>query len=56
MLMALLVCCSPISLVDATRDKTLSANEMSKYWIDSGDVLDKLDDYQALWVKVHGCV
>ena len=42
--------------VDAARDKTLSANEMAKYWIDAGDVLDQLDNYQALWIKVHGCV
>ena len=42
--------------VDATRDKTLSANEMAKYWIDAGDVLEQLDNYQALWIKVHGCV
>jgi hypothetical protein len=41
--------------VDADGD-TLSANVLAKYWIDSGDVLDHLDEYRALWIKVHGCV
>jgi hypothetical protein len=40
--------------VDA--DSTVSANALSKYWIDARDVLEDLDQYQALWVKVHGCV
>lgn len=35
---------------------TLSANVLSKYWIDARDVLEELDNYQALWIKVHGCV
>jgi len=35
---------------------TLSANDLSKYWIDARDVLENLDDYQALWIKIHGCV
>eukprot|EP00957_Ditylum_brightwellii_P169558 12905721-Ditylum_brightwellii.AAC.1 len=34
----------------------LSANQLSKYWTDARDVLENLDQYQALWVKVHGCV
>ena len=64
-LMQMLLLLSPSSLfstkqsvvvVSAARDKTLSANEMAKYWIDAGDVLEQLDDYQALWIKVHGCV
>mmetsp|Transcript_32286 Transcript_32286/g.78771 ORF Transcript_32286/g.78771 Transcript_32286/m.78771 type:complete len:486 (-) Transcript_32286:3450-4907(-) len=56
MQMMLLSSFSKQSVVDASRDKTLSANEMAKYWIDAGDVLEQLDDYQALWIKVHGCV
>ncbi len=44
-----------VAPVMADRD-TLSANELSKYWIDARDVLENLDDYQALWIKVHGCV
>ena len=27
-----------------------------KYWTDAGDVLKNLDNYQALWIKPHGCV
>jgi hypothetical protein len=41
--------------VQADRN-TLSANVLSKYWIDARDVLEELDNYQALWIKVHGCV
>ncbi|KAG7347486.1 hypothetical protein IV203_016191 [Nitzschia inconspicua] len=44
-----------VTVVQAERD-TLSANILSKYWIDARDVLEELDDYQALWIKVHGCV
>jgi hypothetical protein len=44
--------CEP---VQAERD-SLSANILAKYWIDARDVLEQLDTYQALWVKVHGCV
>jgi hypothetical protein len=39
----------------AERD-TLSANILAQYWIDARDVLEQLDNYQALWVTVHGCV
>jgi hypothetical protein len=35
---------------------SLSANILAEYWIDARDVLEQLDNYQALWVKVHGCV
>ncbi|MGK3734368.1 MAG: hypothetical protein ACI8RD_004596 [Bacillariaceae sp.] len=35
---------------------TVSANQLSKYWIDARDVLEDLDQYQALWIKIHGCV
>jgi hypothetical protein len=41
--------------VQSERD-TLSANVLAKYWIDARDVLEELDNYQALWIKVHGCV
>jgi hypothetical protein len=41
--------------VSAERD-TLSANVLAKYWIDARDVLEEVDNYQALWIKVHGCV
>ena len=44
-----------ILLVSADQN-TLSANDLSKYWIDARDVLENLDDYQALWIKIHGCV
>lgn len=46
----------PIIGVYATESDTLSANVLSRFWIDAGDVLDHLDDYRALWIKVHGCV
>lgn len=52
---ALLLLVVPSVLVAADRD-TLSANVLSKYWIDARDVLEELDDYQALWIKIHGCV
>lgn len=52
---ALLLLVVPTVLVAADRD-TLSANVLSKYWIDARDVLEELDDYQALWIKIHGCV
>lgn len=51
---ALLLFIAPL-MVAADRD-TLSANTLSKYWIDARDVLENLDDYQALWIKIHGCV
>lgn len=51
---ALLLLAGPV-LISADRN-TLSANELSKYWIDARDVLENLDDYQALWIKIHGCV
>ena len=35
---------------------TVSANQLSKYWIDARDVVEDLDQYQALWIKIHGCV
>ena len=50
----LLLLIAPV-LVAADRD-TLSANVLSKYWIDARDVLEELDNYQALWIKIHGCV
>jgi hypothetical protein len=37
-------------------DAALSANVLAQYWIDAGDVLDHLDEYRTLWIKVHGCV
>lgn len=51
---ALLLFIAPL-MVSADGD-TLSANTLSKYWIDARDVLENLDDYQALWIKIHGCV
>lgn len=51
---ALLLLIAPV-LVSADRD-TVSANDLSKYWIDARDVMENLDDYQALWIKIHGCV
>lgn len=51
---ALLLLIAPV-LVSANRN-TVSANDLSKYWIDALDVLSNLDDYQALWIKIHGCV
>lgn len=46
---------SPRTGVDAERD-TLSANVLSKYWVDAGDVIEDLDQYKVLWIKFHGCV
>jgi len=43
------------SLISADRD-SVSANVLSKYWNDARDVLEDLDSYQALWIKIHGCV
>jgi len=42
-----------LTVVEAER---VSANVLSKYWIDARDVLEELENYQALWIKVHGCV
>ena len=50
----LLVIVAP-GLVFGERD-TLSQNELSEYWFDARDVLEDLDQYQALWIKIHGCV
>jgi hypothetical protein len=33
-----------------------SVEQIESFWIDASDVLDNLDDYQALWIKPHGCV
>jgi len=44
------------ALVSASQDTTLSANQLSKYYTDAQDVVENLDDYQALWIKIHGCV
>ena len=52
---ALLLCVGP-AMVSASRDNTLSAQTLTKYWTDARDVLENLNDYQALWIKVHGCV
>lgn len=52
---ALLLSFGPV-MVSAKQKKTLSANTLSKYYTDARDVLDNLNDYQALWIKVHGCV
>ena len=51
---ALLLYIAPV-LVAADRD-AISATDLSKYWIDARDVLEDLDQYQALWIKIHGCV
>ena len=53
LLLLLLAATTPIAWGE--RD-TLSANVLAKYWIDARDVLEDLDNYQALWIKVHGCV
>jgi len=50
----LLVIVAP-RIVLGERD-TLSQNELSEYWFDARDVLEDLDQYQALWIKIHGCV
>jgi len=50
----LLVIVAP-GIVLGERD-TLSQNELSEYWFDARDVLEDLDQYQALWIKIHGCV
>ena len=52
---ALLLCVGP-AMVSATSANTLSAQTLTKYWTDARDVLENLNDYQALWIKVHGCV
>jgi hypothetical protein len=44
------------ALVSASQDTTLSANQLSKYYTDAQDVVENLDNYQALWIKIHGCV
>ena len=51
----LLLLLAAVAQVCGARD-TLSANVLAKYWIDARDVLEDLDNYQALWIKVHGCV
>lgn len=51
---ALVLLFAPV-LVSADRD-TISSTTLSKYYTDARDVVENLDDYQALWIKVHGCV
>jgi len=44
------------TLVQAER-KALSPDFVRKYWLkDSSQIIEELDNYQALWIKVHGCV
>jgi len=33
-----------------------SVNQINRYWTDANEIVENLDDYQALWVKHHGCV
>jgi len=37
-------------------EATVSANKIDRYWTDAQDILDNVDQYQALWVKFHNCV
>ena len=51
---ALLLSFGPVTV--SANQKLLSANTLAKYYTDARDVLENLNDYQALWIKVHGCV
>ena len=58
LLVSLLATASVVVVVDAA-DSTYTAvpyASYQKYWTDAGDVLKNLDNYQALWIKPHGCV
>ena len=35
---------------------SVSPSEFGKWWKDSQKLLETLNDYQALWIKVHNCV
>ena len=35
---------------------TVPYAKYQKFWTDAGDVLRDLENYQALWIKPHGCV
>lgn len=35
---------------------SVSASQFEKFWIDSYEILDNLDQYSAFWIKPHGCV
>merc|ERR1719223_1528283 len=37
-------------------EAAVSANKINKFWTDAQEILDNLDQYQALWVKFHNCV
>lgn len=37
-------------------EATVSANKVDRYWTDAQDILENVDQYQALWVKFHNCV
>jgi outer membrane biogenesis lipoprotein LolB len=40
----------------STAEATVSASQINRYWTDANEILDDLDNYQALWVKFHNCV
>ena len=42
--------------VVTTTEAAVSANKVNRYWTDAQDILNNVDQYQALWVKFHNCV
>ena len=53
--LALLLVLLLLSEGECTRD-AISPAEFRKYWSDPAQIVQNLDDYQALWIKVHNCV
>lgn len=45
-----------VSILSASTEATVSASKIDRYWTDAQDILDNVDDYQALWVRFHNCV
>jgi hypothetical protein len=45
-----------VAMAASSQTTQSSAKDMASFWIDPAAVLDQLDEYQALWIKPHGCV
>ena len=43
-------------VVDAAKKQSHSPSEFGNYWKDSQIIMETLNEYQALWIKVHNCV
>lgn len=43
-------------ILSAEASSQASVNQINRYWTDANEIVENLDNYQALWVKYHGCV